>query len=261
MRGESMPGWFLAHGSPIYALGGHPFSRFWAGLPARLHAPPTAILVISAHWEAAQPTLAGHVVKPLIQHDFYDFPDALYRLRWPLPDGRAMGDWLLDQMRQAGIDVAEMAERAMDHGVWVPLRSAWPSMSIPLFQLSLTCHWGGEDYLRLGEQLNTLRQRGVLIIGSGSITHNLRVVGRQAEAGVADAWAAAFVDALEAAIAARDLAALADPWQLPYGQQALPTLEHYWPLLPIVGMSDAPLLPMFKAWVYGNLAMHSYGSA
>jgi len=258
MTNDTLPSWFLAHGAPFHALGDHHFSRFWAGLPKQLRHPPKAILCISAHWEASQPTLSGHVEHPAIQHDYYGFPDELYGIRWPLPDGRATGDWLLDQLQQSGVDVAEEAERPFDHGVWIALSRAWPSMSIPLFQLSLTTHWGGHDYLLLGKKLAQLRNQGVLLIGSGSVTHNLREVNMHAKAGVADNWAEKFVDALEIAMAECDSSALANPWQLPNGKRALPTMEHYWPLLPIIGMSDKPLTPMLKEWMYGSLAMHSY---
>jgi len=254
------PAWFLAHGAPFHAVGEHPLARFWASLPQRLERRPRAILSISAHWQAAQPTLSGTTAAPAIQHDFYGFPDELDRLRWPLPDGVETGRWLAQQLQQAGLRLTTESERPFDHGVWTPLMRAWPIMDIPVFQLSLVNGWQGQEYLALGEAITQLRAQNVLIIGSGSITHNLQALDMQAEPGIAMEWAAAFMAGIETAIADRNITTLAEPWRLQHGKQALPTLEHYWPLLPIIAASEKPLTPLLREWAYGSLALHSYST-
>lgn len=254
------PAWFLAHGAPFHTLGDNTFSRFWQSLPERLSSPPAAILCISAHWMEPQLTLAGATATATIAHDFYGFPDELYAIRWPVADGTQQGPWLRERLAQAGLTVSEKKEHPFDHGVWAPLRRVWPEITIPLFQLSLVHGWQGEDYLRLGAQLSQLRDDGVLIIGSGNLTHNLHDIDIHAAQGDAAGWAATFMQSLETAIAAHDLNRLATPWRLPGGKHAHPTLEHYWPLLPVIASSPNPAAAMLQEWTLGTLSMHSYTS-
>lgn len=159
-----------------------------------------------------------------------------------------------------GLDVQEEAGRAFDHGVWVPLCRAWPAMDIPVFQLSLMHGWHGMDYLRLGRQLRPLREDGVLVIGSGSLTHNLHDIRLDAPENQPAPWAADFMDGLMDALHEANLNLLAEPWRLPHGHHALPTLEHYWPWLVIHGLADGHLDPVFRRWLYGTLAMHSFAT-
>ncbi|TLS68298.1 dioxygenase [Mariprofundus erugo] len=254
------PAWFLAHGAPFHTLGDNTFSRFWQALPERLHSPPKAILCISAHWTESQLTLAGDTETPMIEHDFYGFPDVLYAIRWSVAGGTQQAPWLRDRLAKAGITVTEKNEHPFDHGVWAPLRRIWPEMTIPLFQLSLVRGWQGEDYLRLGASLSQLRDDGVLIIGSGNLTHNLHDIDFHAAQGDAAEWAATFMQALDKAIATRDPETLANPWLLPGGRHAHPTLEHYWPLLPVIASNPDPVVAMLREWTLGTLCMHSYTS-
>ncbi|MDQ6972094.1 MAG: class III extradiol ring-cleavage dioxygenase [Mariprofundaceae bacterium] len=168
------PAWFIAHGTPFHAVGDNPLARFWASLPQRLERSPRAILCVSAHWAAAEPMLAGATETPAIQHDFDGFPDALYQLGWPLPDGTETGSWLAEQLAEAGLEVTTESGQTFDHGVWTPLLRAWPAIDVPVFQLSLVKAWQGHEYLAMGEILAELRTKNVLIIGSGSLTHNCR---------------------------------------------------------------------------------------
>lgn len=255
---KRLPAWFLAHGAPLHALDEGEVAAFWQSLPNRLPVPPWAILVISAHWQAPTLTLAGRTSSPGIQHDFYGFPEALYRLRWPLPDGRDAGARLLALLDACGLDVREESERPFDHGVWVPLCRAWPEMAFPVFQLSLVHGWRGMEYRRLGRRLQLLRSEGVLVIGSGSLTHNLHDIRPDAPENRPVPWAAAFMDGLMDALRDDNSAALANPWGVPHGRRALPTLEHYWPWLVIHGLADGQLESLFRHWQYGTLAMHSF---
>ncbi|WP_018293906.1 DODA-type extradiol aromatic ring-opening family dioxygenase [Mariprofundus ferrooxydans] len=252
------PAWFLGHGAPFHTLGDNLFTRFWQTLPGRLPVQPRAVLCISAHWQEPKLTIAGRTAKPAIQHDFYGFSEELYRISWPVPDGNDEGHWLLEQLEATGIAVSEAPERAFDHGVWAPLRRVWPLMPLPLFQLSLVTGWQGEDYLLLGQKLARLREQGILIIGSGNLTHNLQDLDWHATQGTAVSWATDFMEALEQAIVTRDSEALVAPLQLPHGKHAHPTLEHYWPLLPVIASGDVEPEALIREWTFGTLAMHSY---
>ncbi len=254
------PAWFLAHGAPTHALAQSPVAAFWRSLPKRLPARPRAVLVISAHWERPTPTLAGHTAKPRIQHDFFGFPEALYRIQWALPDGRKAGRMLLDLFAELGLEVAEEPERPLDHGVWVPLVRAWPEDPPPVLQLSLVSDWKGEDYWRLGAQLRALARADVLVIGSGGLVHNLAEVRPQAPPDAPAPWAARFLQALLEALRAQEAKKLLDPWQLPFGRRAHPTREHYWPWLVIAGLADGALAPIFARWEWGTLAMHAFAA-
>ena len=165
-----LPAWFLAHGAPIHALDNGPVAAFWQSLPSRLAQTPDAILVISAHWQTATLTLSGCTRHPAIQYDFSGFAEELYRIRWPLPDGRDTGTRVLELLADCGLTPVGEADRAFDHGLWVPLCRAWPEMNIPVFQLSLVDSWQGDDYLQLGKKLAQLRHKNILLIASGRLS-------------------------------------------------------------------------------------------
>ncbi len=255
-----LPAWFLAHGAPTHALAEGPVAAFWRALPAGLPARPRAVLVVSAHWEMPRPTLAGHVARPRIRHDFSGFPEALYRIRWPLPDARAAGAEVRGLLREAGVAPAEAPERPLDHGVWVPLLRAWPEDPPPVLQLSLVAGWTGADYRALGMRLRALAAAGVLVVGSGGLVHNLAALDRDAPPDAPAPWAARFLEALLAALAARDDERLLDPWRLPFGRRAHPTREHYWPWLVVAGFAQGALEPVFARWEHGTLAMHAFAA-
>ncbi|RME81435.1 MAG: dioxygenase, partial [Zetaproteobacteria bacterium] len=258
MPKRALPVFFISHGAPTHAVADSAAARFWARIPEMLDAPVRCVLVVSAHWEARALTLAGRTASPRIQHDFYGFPETLYRLSWPLPDGRETGEWLKARLVEILEDVQEDPSRLLDHGVWVPLMRAWPKMPYPVFQLSLVAGWRGEDYLRLGAHLGALREEGVLLVGSGGIVHNLAELDRRHSLAEPAHWAQAFVQAVEVALASRDTEALLDPWALPHGRRAHPTREHYWPLLVALGAAEGPMVAWFRAWEMGTLAMHAF---
>ncbi len=256
-----LPVWFLAHGAPIHAIEDTPLRRFWQGLPQRLPEVPRAVLCLSAHWLADRPTLAGGVAEPTIQYDFHGFPEALYRLKWPLPDATAAGLWLKERLQRLLGEVDDEADRPLDHGVWAPLLPAWPQPPFPVLQLTLCPQRDAAWHWRLGQQLRPLRDEGVLIVTSGGLVHNLSLLDRQARWGEAEPWATEFMEVVESAIERRDQDTLCHPWSLPHGQRAVPTNEHYLPLLCALGCShkSEPFHALFRGWEHGNLALHSYG--
>lgn len=251
---------FVSHGAPTFVLEDNATARFWRGLPAMLPAPPRAVLCVSAHWDAAQWRVSGTQGKTGIQHDFYGFPEALYDIAWAEHDDAQTAAWLMQRLQSLQVSVLEDS-RAKDHGVWVPLKTAWETPAFPVYQLSLNLAAGLESHWALGQQLCVLRDEGVLIMGSGGITHNLRALEWGAAAEHVTPWAAEFVAAVENAMATNDRAALCQPWQLPYGKQCHPTLEHYAPLLVMLGaVGGEPVRALHRAWQYGNFALHAYAA-
>lgn len=253
---QLMPAIFLAHAAPTFAVENNATTDFWAALPELLQEKPKAILCISGHWESDQPEWSGN---PSIQHDFYGFPAPLYQIDWPLMQDQTMISWLRQRLAALGIEATE-SDRPLDHGVWVPLRAAWPEPPCPIFQLSLCTDLGTAWHVELGRKLAPLRNDGVLVIGSGGISHNLGRINWRAKENEAVQWADEFMLAVEEALATGDTELLCSPWLMPNGREAVPTLDHYLPLLVILGMAgDEKLRLLHAGWGFGSLAMHSYG--
>ncbi|MCP5268095.1 MAG: dioxygenase [Zoogloeaceae bacterium] len=171
MTDQTQPVLFLPHGAPSFALqpgaAGAAVSSF-AGSLRR----PRAIVVISAHWCTDVATV-GTASAPDTLHDFHGFARALYAIRYPAHGDRALGEHVAELLRQAGLDTSIDEQRGLDHGAWIPLRQMFPDADIPVVSLSLQPHRGTEHHLRLGAALAALPAQGILIVGSGNLTHNL----------------------------------------------------------------------------------------
>ncbi len=258
----AQPALFLSHGSPAFALADLPVTRFWETLPTWLQPPPSAVLCISAHWETAAPRLSGVSAPRSIQHDFYGFPQPLYELRWPdgADSAQSVADAVLAALAAAGIQTELDDRRPLDHGVWSPLQRAWPEAPVPVLQLSLCPSQGAHWHWRLGEALAPLRWQGALVIGSGGVVHNLaRLDWDDAEA-PPPSWAVEFMAALEPAILARNQDLLCRPWTLPSGREAVPTPEHYLPLLVALGAGGDQVERLHASWTHGSLGCHAYAA-
>jgi 4,5-DOPA dioxygenase extradiol len=253
------PALFLSHGAPSFMLEENATTRFWQNLPVLLPEKPRAVLCVSAHWDAPQLRISGTLGKSGIQHDFYGFPKALYDISWNEHEDDETSTWLMQRLRELNVDVLEDS-RPKDHGVWVPLKIMWPEPDFPVYQLSLNLSQGLDSHWALGQRLRALRDDGVLIIGSGGITHNLHALDWHAAEEAAVPWAAAFVDAVELAISNNDREALCKPWQFPYGKECHPTVEHYAPLLVTLGATDGEhIQTLHRAWMYGTFSLNAYG--
>ena len=256
----SQPALFISHGAPTFMLEENATTRFWKNLPALLPEKPRAVLCISAHWDAPELRISGTLGKTGILHDFYGFPKELYDITWDECVNKETSSWLIQRLRELNVDVLE-DNRPKDHGVWVPLKTAWPAPDFPVYQLSLCLAQGLDAHWALGKKLQALRDDGVLIIGSGGITHNLRALDCQSSEGIAVPWASAFVDAVEQAIGGNDRVALCKPWQFPYGKECHPTVEHYAPLLVMLGAADGEQVrSLHRSWMYGTFALNVYGA-
>ena len=211
--------------------------RFLEGLAATLPAPPKAILVIGGHWEESAFT-ASTVAKPALIFDYSGFPEHTYRLTWPAPGEPELANRVAELLAQAGLPAALSATRGFDHGVFVPLKVAFPQAGIPVVTLSLASSLDPALHLAAGRALAPLRDRGVLIVGSGMSFHNLRGYFRPETAERARAFDAWLTSAVESPAADRD--ALLTAWRAaPFAAYAHPREEHLIPLMVAAGAGGA----------------------
>lgn len=224
-----LPSLFISHGSPMLALepgaSGPALSRLAAELPR-----PRAILVVSAHWESEELRLTG-AQSPATWHDFSGFPRPLYAVQYPAPGAPELAEQVRQLLAEDGLPAQIDPERPLDHGAWVPLSLMYPQADIPMVQLSLPTRLGPAFQTRVGRVLASLREQGILLIGSGSITHNLGELDWQAGPEVIEPWAKAFRDWMVARLAANDEGALHDYRRLaPSAVRNHPRDEHLLPL-------------------------------
>ena len=260
---RAQPALFISHGAPTIPIDeGAPAKTFLEGLGAALEAEagkPTAILVVSAHWETEKPTLSA-VAQPETIHDFYGFPDALYRMRYPAPGAPDLARRAADLLKAAGIEAGVDETRGLDHGAWTPLLLSHPAAEIPVLQLSVQPHLGPAHHRALGRALKPLRDEGVLIVGSGAATHNLPEFRGQRPDTPAPDWVRAFADWLEDRIEAGDDAALEAYRDAPEGARNHPTPEHFLPLFAALGAGaeGARGRTLHRSYRYGIIAMDCY---
>ena len=225
----SLPSLFISHGSPMLALepgaSGPALARLAAELPR-----PKAILVVSAHWESNQ-LLVNSNPQPDTWHDFGGFPPELYAVQYPAPGAPQLAREARDLLVAAGLPAELDAKRVFDHGVWVPLMLMYPDADIPIAQVSIPTRLGPAFQTRVGKALASLREQGVLLIGSGSITHNLGELNWRAGPEVITPWAGEFRDWMVERLAANDDEALHDYRRLaPSAVRNHPSDEHLLPL-------------------------------
>lgn len=254
-----LPALFISHGSPMMALEPSSARDFLAGLGATLPQ-PRAILVASAHWETAQPQLNTVAVNDTI-HDFYGFPPALFAMRYPAPGDPALAQRVAEMLRGAGFNALLDPVRGLDHGAWVPLTLMYPAHDIPVLQLSLQTPLGPEHHLQLGRAVAALRAEDVLVVGSGSFTHNLGRLRRVEPDAAPPADVVAFADWMHAALQdnrTNDL--LAYRLKAPYAAMQHPTDEHLLPLFVALGAAGdmARATRLHASTTYGALRMDAY---
>ena len=249
-----LPSLYLSHGSPMLALDPGPTGAAFDALGDQLRrSPPCAVLVISAHWIYS--TLAVSTrERQEAWHDFGGFPRELYALRYDAPGAPALAARVKELVEAAAIPgaafVAEDEDRPLDHGAWLPLRHLFPAADVPVVQLALNPYLPPATQIELGRALAPLRDEGVLVIGSGSFTHNLQDVfgsgGHRTQHGPApepyvEAFRGWMLEALDETLATGDTARLADyRAQAPYARRAHPTDEHLLPFYVALGAALGP---------------------
>jgi len=229
-----MPALFIGHGSPMNALERNRYTEAWRALGASLPR-PSAVLCISAHWLTRGLAVTAMPV-PRTIHDFGGFPQALFDVQYLAPGDELMAQRVCEMLRP--LPVALDTEWGLDHGAWSVLVHLFPKADVPVLQLSLDATQPASFHYAIGQQLAALRDEGVLIVGSGNVVHNLRRLNMRS--GAAYDWATRFESFARRAITARDHVALID-WSALGADAALsvPTPEHYWPLLPVLGAQAA----------------------
>lgn len=250
-----MPVVFLGHGSPMNALQDTAYSRSWTDLGKSLPE-PVAILVVSAHWMTKGTTLVDVSAAPRTIYDFYGFPEPLYEMKYPAPGAPEMAREVTSLL--ASHHAAEDDSWGLDHGAWTVLRFLYPQANVPVFQVSIDMSRGLDHQLEVGRTLSQLRDRGVLILGSGNVVHNLRALRF---GGAPHDFALEFDQMFADRLEGRDLAALADRAALgSLLNMAHPTVDHYMPALTIAGASDAhdTLTFMTDAIDLGSVSMRSF---
>ena len=225
------PTLYVSHGSPMVMLENSAARDFLSSYGAELGA-PKAILVASAHFEAEAPLLSADA-RPDMIYDFGGFPRALFEMKYPAPGSPELAARAAKLLGEAGIAARPVKNRGYDHGTWVPLKLMYPGADIPVVQLSIQSRLGGEHHVALGRALAPLREEGVLIVGSGSITHNLRELMRSRAKldAPTPGWVARFDEwAREKAEtgALDDIAHYLE--RAPYARENHPSPEHYLPL-------------------------------
>lgn len=252
-----LPSLFISHGAPTFALepglAGPRLTALGRSLPR-----PEAVLVVSPHWMTPTPRV-GTTEQPATIHDFGGFDPALYQLDYPARGHQALARRTLDVLQRAGWSALPDEHRGLDHGAWVPLMHLFPLADVPVFQVSLPARLDAQRAWDFGRALAPLASEGVLIIGSGSLTHNLyefRPGRTQGDAYVA-AFAAWVREAVEQGDSDRLLRTLDDA---PEASRAHPTPEHFWPLLVAAGAagSTLPVQVIEGGIEHGMLAMDSY---
>ncbi|KJS38686.1 MAG: extradiol ring-cleavage dioxygenase [Rhodospirillaceae bacterium BRH_c57] len=254
-----LPALFLSHGAPTLATEPSVTADFLAELGGVLPR-PTAIVVVSAHWDTARPMATGAARPPTI-HDFGGFGPELHAMRYPAAGVPALAVEVAEQLTAAGLPASVDAARGFDHGVWVPLSRMYPKANIPTLAVSLQSGLGPAHHFALGQALQPLRERDVLIVGSGSLTHNLREFFGRAPVEPGETYATEFADWIAAAVARGDVEALLDyRRQAPHAERAHPTDEHLLPLFVALGAGSPGVVGqrIHHAMDAGVLSMDAY---
>jgi 4,5-DOPA dioxygenase extradiol len=252
--GGLMPVVFAAHGAPVLLDDAQWMGELaaWAGAMPK----PKSILMVSAHWEDRPTTLGATRQVPLV-YDFYGFPERYYRVQYPAPGAPELAARVRDLLRQKEVPFAEEPRRGLDHGAYVPLVAMYPGADVPVLQVSLPGLVPGE-LVDLGRALAPLRDEGVLVFGSGFLTHNMRYAFRP---GIPE-WAREFDAWAADALARLDLEALESFLdRAPAARTALPTWEHYAPVLVAAGAaadaSPRVTFPIEGFWMEGAFTKRS----
>lgn len=256
------PSLFISHGAPTLAIERSPAQEYLKQLGETL-ATPRAIIVVSAH-HIARGVAVTVDANPETIYDFRGFPEALYEMSYPAPGAPDVAAQIIDQLVDAGFDAAPQTHRGLDHGAWVPLSLMYPRANIPVLQVSIDMSKSPEWHYALGLALAPLRDEGILIIGSGAITHNLRAFFQGDFHLDSDSpkWVTAFADWVAGRIERGDLETVLAAVEVgPFGKQNHPTMDHILPLFVALGAggSSASGKRLHKSSNYGVLSMDVYG--
>ncbi|MRD46643.1 dioxygenase [Caenimonas koreensis DSM 17982] len=254
---QVFPSVFVSHGAPTFAIEPGIAGPKLAAL-GRALGKPRAVVVVSPHWMTAGVSVTS-VQQPETVHDFGGFPAALYDIEYPAKGAPELASLIVDRFKRAGWNASLDATRGLDHGAWVPLLHMFPHADIPVLQVSMPRSLDSQSALRLGQALAWLGEEGVLVIGSGSLTHNLYEFrqGTTREEPYAREFAQWIRTAVQGGDAARLVGALRDA---PHAARAHPTAEHFLPLLVAAGAAPQalPVTVLEGGIEHGVLSMDSF---
>ncbi|KAB2849880.1 MAG: dioxygenase [Hyphomicrobiaceae bacterium] len=254
-----MPSFFISHGAPDLAVRPTPAHLALKAL-ARLVPKPKAILIASAHWPTESPAVATGSA-PATIYDFGGFDPRLRTMRYRAPGAPEVSRKAAELMRRAGFEVSEDEERGYDHGVWTPLVLLYPEADVPVAQVSIQPHRDPAHHLAIGRALSPLREEGVMIIGSGAMTHNLRAYFTGPASGPPPAWVTEFTGWMKGRLEANDASALVGYRAgAPHAQMNHPEDEHLLPIFIPLGatLPGEPVRQIHASYDKGVLAMDIY---
>ena len=256
--GMAMPALFIGHGHPMNAIQTNEFTqslaRIGAGLPR-----PAAILVVSAHWLTYSAAAVSSTAQPATVYDFGNFAPDLFRVVYAAPGAPALAALVRETVR--AVKLRDDTRRGLDHGAWTILKHIYPHADIPVFQLSIDFAKTAPYHYALGRELSFLRQRGVLVVGSGNIVHNLSRITWDDVDGRTEDWAKEFDALVKQYLLAGNHRALVDYEKLGAGADiSIPTCDHYLPMLYVLGLQGDkdPITFVHEGFQYANLSMRCF---
>ena len=252
-----MPALFIGHGSPMNTLEQNGYTEAWQAF-GRHFPRPRAVLVISAHWYFGATALTA-MAKPRTIHDFYGFPQALFDFQYPAPGDPNLAQEIVELIEPEWVGL-DRDQWGLDHGTWSVLAHVYPDADIPVVQLSINAHRPLDYHIDLGRRLAPLRERAVMIIASGNVVHNLQRL-QWNEPNLAYDWAERFDDAAVAQLS-QDPGEVLRLQEHPDYALAVPTPDHFAPLLYIAGLASAEgtsLDPLIRGYAMGSISMTCYG--
>ncbi len=251
---KKMPVLFIGHGSPMNALENNAWTAEWIRTAAKIPK-PEAIVAVSAHWYT-DGTRVSDTAEPQMIYDMYGFPDEIYQVLYDAPGSPSLAR---ETAGLIGRTVTTDSERGLDHGAWSVLCRMYPDADIPVFQLSVDKNADAREHFRMGGEIAALREKGVLILGSGNIVHNLSMVSWETEGGFG--WAGEFDSYIRDRITGGDFAGVLDYKQAGKAARlAVPTPDHFWPLLYVLGAAgpEDRLTVFNNSCTLGSVSMTSF---
>lgn len=247
---------FISHGAPSIAIETDAFTRAVEQFGMTLS--PAAVVIVSAHWQT-RGLRVNAVERPETIYDFGGFSPELYTIRYDAPGAPQLAREIATML---GAELE--TKRGWDHGLWVPLRRLFPAANVPIVEVSLPYGAKPEELLRIGRTLAPLRDRNILLAGSGGVVHNLSRIDLSAKDLPAVPWAREFDSWVASRLASRDFTAIANYGkEAPHASLAVPTPEHFEPLIVLLGAvrPDDQLIPIHDSFQYGSLSMRSFAFA